>query len=72
MSRTSISGDLALKAKLEAMTPDNAARISDGDGPYLRPFVEGRTHGWRFDHIRPTNSRNTLSLVTFPQSLATN
>ncbi|WP_422014577.1 tyrosine-type recombinase/integrase [Roseateles sp.] len=68
MSRNLISGDLALKAKLKAMTGANATRISDGDGLYLRPYVKGGSHGWRFDYTRPTGKRNTLSLGTYPDT----
>ena len=31
----------------------SATRLSDGDGLYLRLFVNGGSHGWRFDYTSP-------------------
>ena len=40
--------------------------LSDGAGLYLRLFVNGGSHGWRFDYSI-NGRRNTLSLGTYPQ-----
>lgn len=46
---------------------DPRKRLSDGKGLYLLPFVNGGSHGWRFDYsIR--GRRKTLSLGTYPDT----
>lgn len=40
-------------------------RLSDGGGLYLKFFVNGGSHGWRFDYTYQGKSR-TLSLGTYP------
>jgi hypothetical protein len=42
---------------------DSRYRLRDGDGLYLRLFVNGGSHGWRFDYTFE-GTRNTLSLGT--------
>lgn len=44
---------------------DSRSRLTDGAGLYLRLFVKGGSHGWRFDYSL-NGRRNTLSLGTFP------
>jgi hypothetical protein len=40
-------------------------RLNEGAGLYLRLFVNGGSHGWRFDYS--LNGRpNTLGLGTYP------
>src|SRR5262245_57560613 len=70
MPRNLIKSDLALKAMLKAATPAGPnARISDGEGLYLLPYVKGAAHGWRFDYTSPaTAKRKTLSLGTYPDT----
>jgi len=46
-------------------TGDPRNRLTDGAGLYLRLFVNGGSHGWRFDYSL-NGRRNTLSLGTFP------
>lgn len=69
MARTRISSDTALRAALKAIEAGRrpAARISDGDGLYLRPLVNGGAHGWRMDYTAD-GKRNTLSLGTWPET----
>jgi hypothetical protein len=43
---------------------DSRYRLRDGDGLYLRLFVNGASHGWRFDYTFE-GKRNTLSLGTY-------
>ena len=43
-----------------------AGRPSDGGGLYLLPFVNGGSHGWRFDYTYQ-GKRKTLSLGVCPQ-----
>ena len=40
---------------------------NDGSGLYLRLFVKGGSHGWRFDYSL-NGRRNTLSLGTYPDT----
>lgn len=46
---------------------DGRARLNDGSGLYLRLFVKGGSHGWRFDYSL-NGRRNTLSLGTYPNT----
>jgi integrase len=46
---------------------DARSRLSDGAGLYLRLFVNGGSHGWRFDYSF-NGRRNTLSLGTYPDT----
>lgn len=53
-------------ASIKAVKPgDPRSRLTDGAGLYLRLFVKGGSHGWRFDYSID-GRRNTLSLGTFP------
>ncbi len=53
-------------ARLKAIKKDDSrGRLRDGDGLYLRLFVNGGSHGWRFDYTF-RGKRNTLSLGTYP------
>ena len=53
-------------ATLKAIKNDDSrGRLRDGDGLYLRLFVNGGSHGWRFDYTF-RGKRNTLSLGTYP------
>jgi len=62
MPRHLISGDAAIRA---VKPVDPRARLSDGDGLYLKLFVKGGSHGWRIDYSFG-GKRNTLSLGTYP------
>lgn len=44
---------------------DPRRRLSDGAGLYLLLFVNGGSHGWRFDDSL-AGRRKTLSLGTYP------
>ena len=46
---------------------DARHRRTDGAGLYLRLFVKGGSHGWRFDYSL-NGRRNTLSLGTYPDT----
>ena len=46
-------------------TGDPRQRLNDGEGLYLKLFVNGGSHGWRFDYSLD-GRRNTLSLGTYP------
>jgi integrase len=46
---------------------DARGRLADGAGLYLRLFVNGGSHGWRFDYSL-NGRRNTLSLGTYPDT----
>ena len=46
---------------------DPRHRLTDGAGLYLRLFVKGGSHGWRFDYSL-NGRRNTLSLGTYPDT----
>jgi integrase len=57
---------IASTATIKAIKPgDPRSRLTDGAGLYLRLFVKGGSHGWRFDYS-VNGRRNTLSLGTFP------
>jgi integrase len=64
MARNLIPGDRTLRA---IKPGDPRKRISDGDGLYLRLFVNGGSHGWRFDYTFEAR-RLTLSLGTYPDT----
>lgn len=54
-------------ATIKAIKPgDPRVRLTDGAGLYLRLFVKGGSHGWRFDYVLHQR-RNTLSLGTYPK-----
>ena len=57
---------IASNATIKAVKPGGTlSRLTDGGGLYLRLFVKGGSHGWRFDDS--LNGRhNTLSLGTYP------
>ena len=56
---------IASDATIRAVKPgDPRGQLTDGDGLYLKLFVNGGAHGWRFDYKLGT--RKTLSLGTFP------
>jgi integrase len=64
MARHLISSD----ATIRAIKPsDPRKRLSDGDGLVLLLFVNGGSHGWRFDY-RFGGKRNMLSLGTYPDT----
>jgi len=46
-------------------TGDPRQHLNDGEGLYLKLFVNGGSHGWRFDYSLD-GRRNTLSLGTYP------
>ena len=55
-------------ATIKAVKPGDArGRLTDGAGLYLRLFVKGGSHGWRFDYSL-NGRRNTLSLGTYPNT----
>ena len=59
---------ISSNATNKAVKPgDTRARITDGAGLYLRLFVKGGSHGWRFDYSL-NGRRNTLSLGTYPNT----
>ena len=62
MPRHLISGDAAIRA---VKAGNSRARLTDGDGLYLKLFVKGGSHGWRIDYSF-AGKRNTLSLGTYP------
>ena len=45
---------------------DARNRLADGAGLFLRLFVKGASHGWRFDYSL-NGRRNTLSLGAYPE-----
>ena len=52
-------------ATIKAVKPgDPRSRLTDGAGLYLRLFVKGGSHGWRYDYSL-NGRRNTLSLGTY-------
>jgi len=62
MPKHLISSDASIKAIKQG---DARQRVNDGAGLYLRLFVNGGSHGWRFDYSL-NGRRNTLSLGTYP------
>ena len=63
MPKHLISSDATIKAIKRG---DPRKRVSDGAGLYLRLFVNGGSHGWRFDYAMKGGRRNTLSFGTYP------
>ena len=64
MARHLIKSNATIKA---IRTGDACGRLNDGSGLYLRLFVKGGSHGWRFDYSL-NGRRNTLSLGTYPDT----
>src|SRR5450755_4183295 len=64
MALNLIPGDKTLRA---IKTGDTRKRINDGGGLYLRLFVNGGTHGWRFDYTH-AGKRLNISLGTYPDT----
>lgn len=62
MSRRLILSNATIKA---IKSNDPRRRLSDGGGLYLKLFVNGGSHAWRFDYTFD-GRRNTLSLGTYP------
>lgn len=59
---------IASNATIKAIKPGDArSRLRDGAGLYLRLFVNGGSHGWRFDYSF-NGRRNTLSMGTYPET----
>lgn len=59
---------IASNATIKAIKPgDVRNRLADGAGLYLKLFVNGGSHGWRFDYSL-NGRRNTLSLGTYPDT----
>jgi len=64
MARNLIPGDITIRS----IKPGDARkRLNDGDGLYLRLFVKGGSHGWRFDYTHE-GKRLTISLGTYPDT----
>jgi hypothetical protein len=63
MAHHLIPSDTTIKA---IKREDPRRRLSDGAGLYLRLFVKGGSHGWRFDYSL-AGRRNTLSLGPYPK-----
>lgn len=64
MARDLISGDSAIRT---IKPGDPRKRLNDGDGLYLRLFVNGGAHGWRLDYT-VNGVRKNLSLGTYPDT----
>ncbi len=64
MARDLIPSDATIKA---IRPGDGRKRLSDGDGLYLLLFVNGGSHGWRFDYVYQTR-RKLISLGTYPDT----
>ncbi len=64
MARDLIPGDTTIRG---IKPGDLSKRLNDGDGLYLRLFVKGGSHGWRFDYTI-AETRKTLSLGTYPDT----
>ena len=62
MPKHLISSDASIKAIKQG---DLRQRVNDGAGLYLRLFVNGGSHSWRFDYSL-NGRRNTLSFGTYP------
>jgi integrase len=57
---------ISSNSTIKAVRPgDPRNRLNDGAGLYLRLFIKGGSHGWRFDYSL-NGRRNTLSLGTYP------
>ncbi len=64
MARDLITGDAVIR---NIKPGDPRSRLTDGDGLYLRLFVKGGSHGWRFDYSL-SGVRKTISLGTYPDT----
>ena len=64
MAHHLIKSNVTIKA---IRTGDTCGRLNDGSGLYLRIFVKGGSHSWRFDYSL-NGRRNTLSLGTYPDT----
>jgi integrase len=64
MPRNLISSDTTIRS---IKPGDPRKRLSDGDGLFLLLFVNGGSHGWRFDY-RYHGKRKMLSLGTYPDT----
>ena len=64
MARHLIPGDVSIRT---IKAGDARKRLNDGGGLYLRLFVNGGSHGWRFDYT-VAGVRKTLSLGTYPDT----
>lgn len=64
MARDLIPGDITIRT---IKPGDPRKRLTDGDGLYLRLFVKGGSHGWRFDYTID-GVRKNLSLGTYPDT----
>lgn len=57
---------IASDASIKAIKPaDPRQRLTDGAGLYLKLFVKGGSHAWRFDYSL-NGRRNTISFGTNP------
>jgi len=64
MARDLIPSDATIKA---IRPGDERGRLSDGDGLYLKLFVNGGSHAWRFDYSFK-GARRLISLGTYPDT----
>jgi integrase len=64
MAEKLITGDASIRT-IKRGDPRN--RLNDGGGLYLLLFVNGGSHGWRFDYTIH-GRRKTLSLGTYPET----
>ena len=64
MPRNLIKSDIAIRS---VKAGDPRGRINDGDGLYILLFVNGGSHGWRFDYTHEGRHK-TLSLGTYPDT----
>ncbi|MES2714218.1 MAG: integrase arm-type DNA-binding domain-containing protein [Pseudomonadota bacterium] len=64
MARELIPGDVTIRS---IKPGDPRKRLNDGDGLYLRLFVNGGSHGWRLDYTI-NGVRKNLSLGTYPDT----
>lgn len=62
MAQHLIASDASIKAVKPA---DPRQRLTDGAGLYLKLFVKGGSHAWRFDYSL-NGRRNTISFGTYP------
>ncbi len=62
MAKSLIPGDVTIRS---IRPGDPRKRLGDGGGLYLLLFVNGGSHGWRFDYSLH-GKRRTISLGTYP------
>ena len=68
MARDLIASDLVIKRAIKRVKDgDPHRRLKDGAGLYLLLFVNGGSHGWRFDYTI-AGRRKTLSFGTYPDT----